>query len=129
MVGDQTTAPTAVLWDMDGTLVDTEPYWMETEFALAAEYGGRWSHELALELVAAGYERVDRVEDRGQFATRGDILDVFPATGEHAVRVELFDIEIESIRRFSSRQIARRQLKNAKTTRNSAWKMSAVSNP
>ncbi len=51
MVGDQTTTPAAVLWDMDGTLVDTEPYWMETEFALASEYGGTWSRELALELV------------------------------------------------------------------------------
>ena len=30
----------AVLWDMDGTLVDTEPYWMATEVELAAEYGG-----------------------------------------------------------------------------------------
>ena len=36
---------------MDGTLVDTEPYWIATEFALAEEYGGTWSHELALELV------------------------------------------------------------------------------
>jgi len=51
VVGDQTTTPRAVLWDMDGTLVDTEPYWMETEFALAAEYGGTWSQELALALV------------------------------------------------------------------------------
>lgn len=51
MVGDQTTTPAAVLWDMDGTLVDTEPYWIETEFALASEYGGTWSRELALELV------------------------------------------------------------------------------
>ncbi|CAN5468874.1 HAD family phosphatase [soil metagenome] len=45
------TLPTAVLWDMEGTLVDTEPYWMETEFALAAEYGATWTHELALQLV------------------------------------------------------------------------------
>ncbi|MGB3952272.1 MAG: transcription-repair coupling factor, partial [Solirubrobacterales bacterium] len=58
--------------------------------------------ELAADLAGCGYERVDRVEDRGQFAIRGDILDVFPATGDHAVRVELFDIEIESIRRFST---------------------------
>jgi HAD superfamily hydrolase (TIGR01509 family) len=43
--------PAAVLWDMDGTLVDTEPYWIATEFALADEYGGTWSNELALELV------------------------------------------------------------------------------
>ncbi|GAB3767028.1 HAD family phosphatase [Nocardioides ginsengisegetis] len=43
--------PAAVLWDMDGTLVDTEPYWIETEFALAERYGGTWSREHALNLV------------------------------------------------------------------------------
>lgn len=43
--------PAAVLWDMDGTLVDTEPYWIEVEFELAAEYGGTWSQEHALKLV------------------------------------------------------------------------------
>lgn len=41
----------AVLWDMDGTLVDTEPYWIETEFELAEKYGGTWSREHALNLV------------------------------------------------------------------------------
>ncbi|HUN78951.1 MAG TPA: transcription-repair coupling factor [Solirubrobacteraceae bacterium] len=58
--------------------------------------------ECAAELVAAGYERVDQVEERGQFAVRGGILDVFPATEERAVRVELFDVEIESLRWFST---------------------------
>jgi HAD superfamily hydrolase (TIGR01509 family) len=43
--------PRAVLWDMDGTLVDTEPYWMECEFTLAAKYGGTWSDEHALAVV------------------------------------------------------------------------------
>ena len=41
----------AVLWDLDGTLVDTEPYWIATEFALAEEHGAAWSREHALELV------------------------------------------------------------------------------
>jgi len=58
--------------------------------------------ELSDELVSAGYERVDQVEDRGQFAVRGGILDVYPATEDRAVRVDLFDIEIESLRGFST---------------------------
>ena len=53
-------------------------------------------------LVEAGYERVDQVDDRGQFAIRGDILDVFGATEDRAARVELFGDEIESIRWFST---------------------------
>ena len=44
-------APAAVLWDMDGTLVDTEPYWIATEYAMAEKYGGTWSQEQALSLV------------------------------------------------------------------------------
>lgn len=43
--------PAAVLWDMDGTLVDTEPYWIETEFELARAHGGEWTEEDALTLV------------------------------------------------------------------------------
>ena len=58
--------------------------------------------ECAQTLVAMGYERVSQVEDRGQFAMRGGLLDLFAATAERAVRVELFDIEIESLRTFST---------------------------
>ena len=58
--------------------------------------------ETARDLVAAGYERIDQVEDRGQFAIRGGLLDVFPATEDRAVRVDLFGDEIESLRWFST---------------------------
>jgi transcription-repair coupling factor (superfamily II helicase) len=58
--------------------------------------------ETARDLVAAGYERTDQVEDRGQFAIRGGLLDVFPATEDRAVRVDLFGDEIESLRWFST---------------------------
>jgi transcription-repair coupling factor (superfamily II helicase) len=58
--------------------------------------------ECAAQLVDAGYERVEQVEDRGQFALRGGMLDVFGATEERAVRVDMFDIEIESLRWFST---------------------------
>ncbi|MGZ2393366.1 MULTISPECIES: HAD family hydrolase [Micrococcaceae] len=41
----------AALWDMDGTIVDTEPYWIEAEHALVAAHGGQWSHAQAMQLV------------------------------------------------------------------------------
>jgi HAD superfamily hydrolase (TIGR01509 family) len=43
--------PAAVLWDMDGTLVDTEPYWMAGERALVEAHGGQWTDEHARQLV------------------------------------------------------------------------------
>nr|WP_268747996.1 HAD family phosphatase [Microbacterium sp. SA39] len=46
--------PRAVLWDMDGTLVDTEPYWMAAETTLVESFGGSWTHEDALQLVGSG---------------------------------------------------------------------------
>ncbi|MDH4177497.1 MAG: transcription-repair coupling factor, partial [Thermoleophilia bacterium] len=52
-------------------------------------------------LAIGGYDRVDRVEERGQFAVRGGIVDVFPSTGREPLRVELFGDEIEQIRAFS----------------------------
>jgi transcription-repair coupling factor (superfamily II helicase) len=56
---------------------------------------------LSEHLALAGYERVDRVEERGQFAVRGGLVDVFPSTGREPLRVELFGDEIEQIRAFS----------------------------
>jgi HAD superfamily hydrolase (TIGR01509 family) len=44
-------SPVAVLWDMDGTLVDTEPYWIEVESELVAAHGGTWTHADAMNLV------------------------------------------------------------------------------
>ncbi|MGP8242234.1 MAG: transcription-repair coupling factor [Solirubrobacteraceae bacterium] len=58
--------------------------------------------ECAAELVAAGYERIDQVSERGQFALRGGLMDVFGATQDRAVRVDMFDVEIESLRWFST---------------------------
>jgi HAD superfamily hydrolase (TIGR01509 family) len=43
--------PAAVLWDMDGTLLNTEPYWMAAETELVEAHGGTWSHEQGLAMV------------------------------------------------------------------------------
>lgn len=45
------TRPHGVLWDMDGTLIDTEPYWMEAENDLIESHGGTWSDAQAFQLV------------------------------------------------------------------------------
>ena len=57
--------------------------------------------QLAEELALAGYERVERVDDRGQFAVRGGLVDVFPATGREPLRIEFFGDEVEAVRAFS----------------------------
>ncbi len=51
-------------------------------------------------LVELAYSRVDLVEKRGEFAVRGGILDVFPPTEEHPVRVELWGDTVEEVRSF-----------------------------
>ncbi len=56
---------------------------------------------LTEQLASAGYERVERVEERGQFAVRGGLVDIFPTTGREPLRVELFGDEIEQVRVFS----------------------------
>lgn len=51
-------------------------------------------------MVELGYERVERVESRGEMSIRGGIIDFYPLTSNVAYRVELFDDEIDSIRTF-----------------------------
>jgi transcription-repair coupling factor (superfamily II helicase) len=56
---------------------------------------------IAARLVDLAYSRVDMVTRRGEFAVRGGILDVFPPTAEHPVRVDFFGDEVEQMRPFS----------------------------
>lgn len=55
--------------------------------------------ETASRLTRMGYERVDVAEERGQFAIRGGVLDVFGSDAQYPVRAELFGDEIETLRR------------------------------
>ncbi len=57
--------------------------------------------DVVARLVGAAYSRVDLVEKRGEFAVRGGIVDVFPPTEDHPLRVEFFGDEIEEIRTFA----------------------------
>jgi transcription-repair coupling factor (superfamily II helicase) len=55
---------------------------------------------LVRDLVEAGYARVEMVERRGEFAQRGGLVDVFPPTEEHPLRVEFWGDHVEEIRYF-----------------------------
>ena len=72
---------------MDGTLVDTEPYWIAAEFALAERYGGSWSREHALQLVGSD------LLDSGRYIREHMGIDVTP----ERIVDELLDSVIEQV--------------------------------
>lgn len=63
--------PSAILWDMDGTLVDSEPYWMAAEEELVKSYGGEWTADDGRKLIGTGLPQAARV-----FQSRGVQLSV-----------------------------------------------------
>ena len=67
-------------------------------FTVGAEIG---FEDVIARLVELAYTRVDMVGKRGEFAVRGGILDVFPPTAEHPVRVEFWGDEVSEMRMFS----------------------------
>ena len=58
--------------------------------------------ELISKLILYGYERVELVEGKAQFAIRGGIIDIFSINEEQPLRIELFDTEVDSIRYFDA---------------------------
>jgi transcription-repair coupling factor (superfamily II helicase) len=70
-----------------------------------AQYHVEWGQELQIDemkqkLLYLGYQRVEMVETQGEYSIRGGIIDIFPASEEHPIRLELFDTEVDSIRTF-----------------------------
>lgn len=58
--------------------------------------------ELMQQLVSIGYEREPIVARPGEFSVRGGIVDIYPLTEQYPVRIELFDVEVDSIRTFDA---------------------------
>ena len=79
----------AVLWDMDGTLVDTEPYWIATEYEMAEKYGATWGEAHALELVG------NDLLDSGRYIQKVMGL----AQSPEAIVEELLDGVVEQVER------------------------------
>lgn len=66
----------AVLWDMDGTLIDSEPIWIEAQLRLVAEHGGTWTHADGLSLVGADMELTARaLQEAGVSLTHAEVSD------------------------------------------------------
>lgn len=85
----------AALQPLADNLAELEP------IVLAAGGRGYDLSRISASLVDLAYARVDMVSRRGEFAVRGGILDVFPPTADHPVRVEFFGDEVEEVRAFS----------------------------
>jgi transcription-repair coupling factor (superfamily II helicase) len=83
----------SILQPLVGGLGQLEPVRLDTGDQADLE-------DVVTRLVEIGYARVDLVQNRGEIAVRGGILDVFPPTEEHPLRVEFFGSEIEEIRPF-----------------------------
>ena len=75
-------------------LADLRPVELKTGDEISLE-------QVVADLAGAAYTRVDLVEKRGEFAVRGGIVDVFPPTEEHPLRVEFFGDEVDEIRSFT----------------------------
>ena len=63
--------------------------------------GATVDRDLIEHLAEFGYERVQQVEERGEMAVRGGIVDVFPTTADQPVRIDLFGDDVDEIRAFS----------------------------
>ena len=83
----------AVLQPQVPGLGDLEPVELRTGTTAPLE-------DVVARLIGAGYSRADLVEKRGDIAVRGGILDVFPPTEEHPLRVEFWGDDVEEIRYF-----------------------------
>lgn len=88
------TTTRSLLQPMAPDVVDTEPVTLTV--GAEAEF-----EAVIARLVDLAYTRVDMVGKRGEFAVRGGILDLFPPTAEHPVRVEFWGDEISEMRMFS----------------------------
>ncbi len=80
----------AVLWDMDGTIVDTEPYWIEAETQLVKDHGGTWSDGQASALVGQALSFSARLlQEAGVGLTEREIIDHLISRVVEKVRVEV----------------------------------------
>ncbi|WP_163511419.1 transcription-repair coupling factor [Fodinicola acaciae] len=99
---DPTTGPISVVCAPILSVLQPQPAGLADLMPVQLRQGEEADLEDVVErLSAIAYARVDLVGKRGEFAVRGGILDVFPPTEEHPIRVEFWGDEVEEIRYFA----------------------------
>ncbi|MFQ6098874.1 MAG: CarD family transcriptional regulator, partial [Armatimonadota bacterium] len=94
-------SPTLVVTTINAALQLMAPADAVRQHQFMIEVGDEVDRQDLLEhLIAAGYRRENLVDDMGQFSARGGVIDVFPPTRQHPVRMEFFGDQVESIRQF-----------------------------
>jgi len=75
-MNSESTRPAAILWDMDGTLIDSEPYWIDAEKELAAKFGVDWTDADGLTLVGNAIPvSAQMLQERGVQMAEQDIVE------------------------------------------------------
>ncbi|MCR5691538.1 MAG: transcription-repair coupling factor, partial [Eubacterium sp.] len=91
--------PVTIITTIDAGMDFCLPYEKYQENTIIMESGMEFDlKKLQTRLTTMGYEHVAQVSGEGEFSVRGGILDVFPLTEENPIRVEFFDIEVDTIR-------------------------------
>ncbi|WII73038.1 transcription-repair coupling factor [Bdellovibrio sp. 22V] len=85
----------------DALMQKTLPVKILKDFSKTLSSGDELPEDIAEYLNSLGYVSAPMVEDKGQYALRGGIVDLFPPTEDHPVRLDLFGDQIESIRHFN----------------------------
>ena len=70
--------------------------------------------QLITDLQRLGYQRMPQVEKRGEFAVRGSVVDIFSLNLDHPIRIDFFDVEVDSIRTFDEN--SQRSIENIEET-------------
>jgi HAD superfamily hydrolase (TIGR01509 family) len=80
--------PAAVLWDMDGTLIDSEPYWLQSETKLANDYGSSWESADGHQLIGLNlYESAKLLRDKFDITDLDDQQVIDRLTGDVVARL------------------------------------------
>lgn len=102
-IGPGTTPPPVLVTSIDALMHKVLPAAVVEQMTLTLGWGDSVVvEELARRFTEAGYERLPVVESRGEFSVRGGILDVYPPNADAPYRIDLFGVEIESIRCFDA---------------------------